>query len=152
MFGRPPVMLPLFVDQGLTARLMTERDGAVTRDGVAATVRRVMAEDGEGTEFARNAKALQEVLWDTGRQQRYIDELLEHLLKAPPLRRFDPAATAQVGDLSEVLLICSSQSSSHEQTRIKSPKLEPELLYDKNSTRTRFCSWLPRTRLVGAVG
>ncbi|KAL6845704.1 hypothetical protein ACP4OV_024527 [Aristida adscensionis] len=90
LFGHPIVMLPLFVDQGLTARLMAERrvglevprgerDGAVGREDVAATVRRVMAGD-EGEVFVRNAGALQEVLWDTARQERYIDDLAEHLL------------------------------------------------------------------------
>ncbi|OEL23436.1 putative UDP-rhamnose:rhamnosyltransferase 1 [Dichanthelium oligosanthes] len=90
MAGQPLVMLPLFVDQGLNARLMTvrqvglevprgEHDGSVGREEVAATVRRVMAEE-EGKVFARNARKLQEVLRDRARQERYIDELVEHLL------------------------------------------------------------------------
>ncbi|WVZ62325.1 hypothetical protein U9M48_012086 [Paspalum notatum var. saurae] len=90
LFGHPLVMLPLFADQGLTARLMTERRVGLEvpwRDGVgllggedvAATVRRVMVEE-EGEVFMRNAKELQEVLWDTAKQEKYIDELLDHLL------------------------------------------------------------------------
>ncbi|KAL6845663.1 hypothetical protein ACP4OV_024486 [Aristida adscensionis] len=90
LFGHPLVMMTLFADQGLTARLMAERrvglevprgerGGAVGREDVAATVRRVMVEEGE--EFARNARALQEVLWDTAKQERYLDELAEHLLR-----------------------------------------------------------------------
>jgi hypothetical protein len=84
-------MLPLFADQGLTARLMTERrvglevpwddsGSAFRSEDVARTVRRVMVEE-EGTEFSRNAEGLQEVVWDTARQERYIDELVQHLLQ-----------------------------------------------------------------------
>nr|XP_034579867.1 putative UDP-rhamnose:rhamnosyltransferase 1 [Setaria viridis] len=89
LFGHPLVMLPLFGDQGLTARLMAERrvglevprddrDGSVRREDVAAAVRRVMVED-EGEVFAGNARELREILWDTARQEEYIDELVEHL-------------------------------------------------------------------------
>ncbi|WVZ62328.1 hypothetical protein U9M48_012089 [Paspalum notatum var. saurae] len=89
LFGHPLVMLPLFADQGLTARLMTERrvglevpwrdgGGSFGSEDVAATVRRVMVEE-EGKVFMRNAKELQEVLWDTAKQEKYIDDLVEHL-------------------------------------------------------------------------
>ena len=87
LFGHPLVMLPLFADQGLTARLMAARrvelevpwnGRAFAGKDVAATVRRVMVEE-EGKELARNARELREVLWDTVRQGRYIDELIEHL-------------------------------------------------------------------------
>jgi UDP:flavonoid glycosyltransferase YjiC (YdhE family) len=91
LFGHRLVMLPLFADQGLTARLMTERrvglevpwddrGSAFRSEDVARTVRRVMVEE-EGTEFSRNAEGLQEVVWDTARQERYIDELVQHLLQ-----------------------------------------------------------------------
>jgi UDP:flavonoid glycosyltransferase YjiC (YdhE family) len=91
LFGHPLVMLPLFADQGLTARLTTERrvglevpwddrGSAFRSEDVARTVRRVMVEE-EGTEFSRNAEGLQEVVWDTARQERYIDELVQHLLQ-----------------------------------------------------------------------
>ena len=87
LFGHPLVMLPLFADQGLTARLMAARrvglevpwnGRAFAGEDVAATVRRVMVEE-EGKVLARNARELREVLWDTARQGRYIDELVEHL-------------------------------------------------------------------------
>ncbi|RLN36259.1 putative UDP-rhamnose:rhamnosyltransferase 1 [Panicum miliaceum] len=87
LFGHPLVMLPLFADQGLTARLMAARrvglevpwDGpAFGAEDVAATVRWVMVEE-EGKVLARNASEMQGVLWDTARQGRYIDELVEHL-------------------------------------------------------------------------
>ncbi|CAL5079068.1 unnamed protein product [Urochloa decumbens] len=91
LFGHPLVMLPLFADQGLTARLMAERrvglevpwrvDGgrAFAGEDVAATVQRVMVEE-EGEVFRRNAGELKDVLWDTARQERYLDDLVEHLL------------------------------------------------------------------------
>ncbi|XP_025803079.1 putative UDP-rhamnose:rhamnosyltransferase 1 [Panicum hallii] len=87
LFGHPLVMLPLFADQGLTARLMAARrvglevpwDGrSFGGEDVAATVRRVMVEE-EGKALARNAREMQGVFWDTARQGRYIDELVEHL-------------------------------------------------------------------------
>ncbi|CAL5079067.1 unnamed protein product [Urochloa decumbens] len=95
LFGHPIVMLPLFADQGLTARLMAERQvgvevpwrvgggAAFAAEDVAAAVRRVMlVEEGEeGEVFRRNAEELKEVLWDTARQERYIDDLVEQLLQ-----------------------------------------------------------------------
>jgi UDP:flavonoid glycosyltransferase YjiC (YdhE family) len=87
LFGHPLVMLPLFADQGLTARLMAERrvglevpkddDGSVRREHVAVAVRRVMVDEREV--FAGKAMELREILWDTARQEEYVDELLEHL-------------------------------------------------------------------------
>ncbi|OEL21723.1 putative UDP-rhamnose:rhamnosyltransferase 1 [Dichanthelium oligosanthes] len=91
LFGHPLVMLPLFGDQGITARLMAERrvglevprddgDGSVARDDVATTVRRLMVEE-EGEAFARVAKELQQLLRDRERQEGYVDELVHNLLK-----------------------------------------------------------------------
>ncbi|CAL5079073.1 unnamed protein product [Urochloa decumbens] len=92
LFGHPLVMLPLFADQGLTARLMAERrvgvevpwrvggGAAFASEDVAEAVQRVMVEEGEeGEVFRRNAGELKEVLWDTARQERYIDDLVEQL-------------------------------------------------------------------------
>ncbi|CAN6222647.1 unnamed protein product [Urochloa humidicola] len=90
LYGHPLVMLPLFADQGLTARLMAERrvgvevpwrvggGRAFAGEDVAAAVRRVMVEE-EGEVFAGNARKLREILWDTARQEEYIDQLVEHL-------------------------------------------------------------------------
>jgi hypothetical protein len=88
-FGLPLVMLPFIVDQPLVAQAMEEKgigvevarddnDGSFVRDAVAAAVRRVMVDD-EGKVLARNARKLQEVLSDQGAQERYIDDLVEHL-------------------------------------------------------------------------
>uniref|UniRef100_A0ACD6A752 Uncharacterized protein n=1 Tax=Avena sativa TaxID=4498 RepID=A0ACD6A752_AVESA len=89
MFGLPLVMLPFVVDQPLVARTMVERGigievareegaGSFGRDGVAAAVRRVMAEE-EGKVFASKAEKLREALADLGRQERYIDDLVDNL-------------------------------------------------------------------------
>ncbi|VAH08992.1 unnamed protein product [Triticum turgidum subsp. durum] len=83
--GIPLVMLPFVVDQPLIARAMVERgigvevardenDGSFDRDGVAVAVRRVMVEE-HGKVLATNAKKLQGVLVDQGRQEHYIDEV-----------------------------------------------------------------------------
>uniref|UniRef100_A0ACD5UJF8 Uncharacterized protein n=1 Tax=Avena sativa TaxID=4498 RepID=A0ACD5UJF8_AVESA len=88
-FGHPLVMLPFVADQGLVAQAMAARgvgvevardydDGSFHRDGVAAAVRQVMVEE-EGKVLARNAKALQELLGDRARQDRYVDQLVQDL-------------------------------------------------------------------------
>ncbi|RCV09996.1 hypothetical protein SETIT_2G076100v2 [Setaria italica] len=87
--GLPLVMLPFVADQGLIARAMAahgvgvevprnDDDGSFRGDDVAATVRRVMAEE-EGQELARNARELQKVVGDKVRQEQYVDELVECL-------------------------------------------------------------------------
>uniref|UniRef100_A0A453LHJ6 Glycosyltransferase n=1 Tax=Aegilops tauschii subsp. strangulata TaxID=200361 RepID=A0A453LHJ6_AEGTS len=95
LFGHPLAMLPLFADQGLTARVMAARgvglevprdgrDGSFGRADLASTVRRVMArEDEEGRALARNAREFQEMLCDRAKQEEYVDELVEHLRRLP---------------------------------------------------------------------
>jgi hypothetical protein len=94
-FGHPLVMLPFIVDQGLIARIMAERgvgvevarrddDGSFGRDDVAEAVRRVMVVEGEeeeGKMLALNARKLREEVVgdDAGRQERYVDELVNCL-------------------------------------------------------------------------
>ncbi|CAN6291457.1 unnamed protein product [Urochloa humidicola] len=90
VFGRPMVMLPFVVDQGLIARTMAERvgvevarddgDGSFGRDGVAAAVRRVMVEE-ERKVFASNAEKMKQVLGDQRRQDQYMDELVRCLVR-----------------------------------------------------------------------
>ncbi|WVZ60939.1 hypothetical protein U9M48_010893 [Paspalum notatum var. saurae] len=85
VFGRPLVMLPFVVDQGLIARTMAERgvgvevardegDGSFSRECVAAAVR-VMVEE-EGKVFESNAARLKEAFGDQRRQDQYMDELV----------------------------------------------------------------------------
>jgi len=88
-FGLPLVMLPFTLDQPLVAQAMEEKgigvevarddiDSSFDRDCVAAAVRRVMVDE-EGKVLASNARKLQEVLADQVAQERYIDDLVEHL-------------------------------------------------------------------------
>ncbi|KAF8690717.1 hypothetical protein HU200_041093 [Digitaria exilis] len=99
VFGHRLVLLPLFGDQGLNARLMEERrvgvvvprgagDGAVAGDDVAETVRRVMVGP-EGEVLARNAKEIQRVLWDREKQEGHPP--LPPLLPSPSLLFFSPS-------------------------------------------------------------
>uniref|UniRef100_A0A0A9BIB8 Uncharacterized protein n=1 Tax=Arundo donax TaxID=35708 RepID=A0A0A9BIB8_ARUDO len=82
-------MLPFVADQGLIARAMAasgaglevprnEDDGSFRGVDVAATVRRVMAEE-EGEALAHNAKELQKVVGNRVRQEQYVDDLVEYL-------------------------------------------------------------------------
>ncbi|CAM0912692.1 unnamed protein product [Alopecurus aequalis] len=88
-YGLPLVMIPFIVDQPLIARAMAERgigvevardesDSSFDKDSVAAAVRNVMVEE-QGMAFATNAKDLQELLADQGRQEHYILDLVDHL-------------------------------------------------------------------------
>nr|QHG10987.1 UGT91G16 [Avena strigosa] len=88
-FGRPLVMLPIATgDQWPNARLMEERgvglrvprdgnDGSFHREGLAATVRAVTADQG-GT-FAANAGKLQLVVADRECHERCIDGFIQQL-------------------------------------------------------------------------
>ncbi|KAJ1293130.1 hypothetical protein BS78_01G044400 [Paspalum vaginatum] len=89
VFGRPLVMLPFVVDQGLIARTMAERgvgvevardegDGSFGRECIAAAVRRVMVEE-EGNVFESNAARLKRPFGDQRRQDQYMYELVGYL-------------------------------------------------------------------------
>ncbi|KAG8383620.1 hypothetical protein BUALT_Bualt04G0033000 [Buddleja alternifolia] len=93
-FGRPLIMLPFLVDQGMNARVLAdkkvgvevprdEHDGAYTRNGVAQTVRMVMVEeDGVGGEEIREtAKLASAVFGDKQLHDRYVDDFIEYLEK-----------------------------------------------------------------------
>ncbi|WOK91810.1 UDP-rhamnose:rhamnosyltransferase 1 [Canna indica] len=88
-FGHPFVMMPLFADQGITARrleaekvgvevLWDEEDGSFTREAVAKAVRKVMVEE-EGKTLRSNTQKLQEVFVDKDLQESYVDKLIQHL-------------------------------------------------------------------------
>ncbi|TVU03879.1 hypothetical protein EJB05_50571, partial [Eragrostis curvula] len=90
LFGHHLLLLPLFGNQGHTARAMAARrvgvqvhrdedDSSFVAADVAAAVRRVMADGEEGEEFARNAGEMPEVLPDRARQERYVDGLAQSL-------------------------------------------------------------------------
>lgn len=87
--GLPTVLLPIFVDQGLNARVMVEKrvgveverreeDGYFTRDAVVRAVRLVMIEE-EGEVLRANAKELSTVFGDKARHERYMDNFVQHL-------------------------------------------------------------------------
>ncbi|KAK1692875.1 hypothetical protein QYE76_009572 [Lolium multiflorum] len=90
LFGHPLVMLPIVGDQGPNARQMEakkaglqvardEGDGSFDRHGVAAAVRAVML-DGEARQgFVAGARRMQGVVADKERQERYVDEFVQHL-------------------------------------------------------------------------
>uniref|UniRef100_A0A5B7BWE5 Glycosyltransferase n=1 Tax=Davidia involucrata TaxID=16924 RepID=A0A5B7BWE5_DAVIN len=89
MLGRPLIMLPFLVDQGLNARVFEgkkvgieiprdERDGSFTRNSVAESLRLVMVDD-QGKTYRDNAKEIKAVFGDKDRQDRYIDSFIEYL-------------------------------------------------------------------------
>ncbi|KAA8546694.1 hypothetical protein F0562_003075 [Nyssa sinensis] len=89
MLGRPLIMLPFLVDQGLNARVFEgkkvgieiprdEGDGSFTRNSVAESVRLVMVEE-EGKTYRDNAKEMKAVFGDKDRQDRYIESFIEYL-------------------------------------------------------------------------
>jgi hypothetical protein len=56
-----------------------ENDGSFDRHGVASAVQAVMREGEARRGFVAGAAKMQEVVADTERQERYIDEFVQHL-------------------------------------------------------------------------
>ncbi|KAF7068578.1 hypothetical protein CFC21_074319 [Triticum aestivum] len=90
LFGHPLVMLPIFGDQGPNARQMEakkaglqvardESDGSFDRHGIASAVRDVMVDGEARRRFVAGAAKMQEVVANSERQERYIDEFVQHL-------------------------------------------------------------------------
>ncbi|KAL6007423.1 hypothetical protein ACLOJK_032920 [Asimina triloba] len=97
-FGKPLIVFPVMVDQGLNARVVgekeiggevprNERDGSFDRESVAKVLRLVMV-DAEGGVLRANAKALKEIFGEHKLQERYMDDfvryLIEHKRKCEP--------------------------------------------------------------------
>ncbi|KAL0355099.1 UNVERIFIED_CONTAM: putative UDP-rhamnose:rhamnosyltransferase 1 [Sesamum radiatum] len=89
MLGRPLVMLPFQIDQGLNARVLAdkqvgievprnEQDGSYTRNAVAESVRTVMA-DGVGQKLRDTAKATSAQFGDRELHDGYLDNFVEYL-------------------------------------------------------------------------
>ncbi|KAI3451241.1 hypothetical protein Pfo_007906 [Paulownia fortunei] len=89
MFGRPLIMLPFLVDQGLNARVLAdkqvgvevprnEQDGSYTRNAVAQSVRMVMVEE-EGQKFRGAAKVSSAVFGDRELHDQYVENFIEYL-------------------------------------------------------------------------
>ncbi|KAK4417003.1 putative UDP-rhamnose:rhamnosyltransferase 1 [Sesamum alatum] len=88
-FGRPLIMLPFVIDQGLNARILAEKqvgvevprneqDGSYTRNAVAQTLRMVMVED-EGQKHRDTAKATSTLFGDKELHDRYLDNFVVYL-------------------------------------------------------------------------
>ncbi|KAK3021319.1 LOW QUALITY PROTEIN: hypothetical protein RJ639_045827, partial [Escallonia herrerae] len=88
-FGRPLIMLPFMVDQGLNARVMVyknvgievrrdEGNGSFTRSSVADSVRLVMVED-DGRSCRGKAKEMKAIFGDEDSHKRQISNFIEYL-------------------------------------------------------------------------
>ncbi|KAJ0966267.1 hypothetical protein J5N97_027405 [Dioscorea zingiberensis] len=88
-FGHPLVLLPIFADQDINARVVEgrgfgvevkrkEEDGSFDGEAVASALRLVMVED-EGKEIRIKAKELSVVFGDKERQEQYVDDFVKHL-------------------------------------------------------------------------
>ncbi|KAL4577903.1 hypothetical protein LXL04_014018 [Taraxacum kok-saghyz] len=91
MFGRPLIMLPFLVDQGLNARALVdkmvgievprnEKDGSFTKNSVADSLSSVVIKD-EGRVYKDNAIAVSRIFGDMKVQQKYSDEFIDYLEK-----------------------------------------------------------------------
>ncbi|KAI3451256.1 hypothetical protein Pfo_007921 [Paulownia fortunei] len=89
MFGRPLIMLPFLVDQGLNARVLAdkqvgvevprnEQDGSYTRNDVAQSVRMVMIEE-DGQKFRGAAKVSSAVFGDRELHDQYAENFIEYM-------------------------------------------------------------------------
>ncbi|KAJ0468808.1 putative soyasaponin III rhamnosyltransferase [Helianthus annuus] len=99
MFGRPLIMLPFLVDQGLNARGLvdkqvgievprSEEDGSITKDSVARSVSSVVVND-EGKIYKANAMELSRIFGDTKLQKKYVDDFIDYLAKWKGVAAFD---------------------------------------------------------------
>ncbi|XP_041016393.1 putative UDP-rhamnose:rhamnosyltransferase 1 [Juglans microcarpa x Juglans regia] len=88
-FGRPLIMLPIFGDQVLNAKLLeemqtgadvprNEQDGSFSRESVAKTLRLVM-KDVEGQIYRDKAKEMMTTFGDKQLQDRYVVKFVEFL-------------------------------------------------------------------------
>ncbi|CAL5197183.1 unnamed protein product [Lathyrus oleraceus] len=86
---KPLVLLTFLADQGINARVLEEKkmgysvprdekDGSFTSDSVANSIRLVMVEE-EGKIYRENIKEMKDLFVNPKRQDRYIDNLLNHL-------------------------------------------------------------------------
>ncbi|XBI85328.1 UDP-glycosyltransferase 91C1-like [Triticum dicoccoides] len=105
LFGHPLVMLPIFGDQGPNARQMevkkvglqvarNEDDGSFDRHGVASAIRAVMVDGDARRSFVAGAAKMQEVVANTERQERYVDEFVHRLRSYTAEGHFSTAPTS----------------------------------------------------------
>ncbi|XP_058091585.1 UDP-glycosyltransferase 91C1-like [Magnolia sinica] len=90
-FGKPLIMLPMIIDQGLIMRVMVgkkvgvevprnERDGSFTWEGVAKSLKLVMGED-EGGPIRSNAREMMKIFANKERDNQYIKDFVDYLIK-----------------------------------------------------------------------
>ncbi|OWM66199.1 hypothetical protein CDL15_Pgr013416 [Punica granatum] len=95
--GKPLIMFPLLSDQALNARLLEEKqmghpilrnesDGSFTSDSVAQSLRLVMVEE-EGKVYREKVKEMRSAYGNMDIQNRYIDNLLNHLKANRPVAK-----------------------------------------------------------------
>ncbi|XP_029116382.1 putative UDP-rhamnose:rhamnosyltransferase 1 [Elaeis guineensis] len=88
-FGHPLILLPIFGDQGINARVMVEKKvgleverdeetGSFTREAVAKVLRLVMVEE-EGKKLRETAKRMREVFSNKDIHDRYMDAFVHYL-------------------------------------------------------------------------
>ncbi|KAL3527559.1 hypothetical protein ACH5RR_012215 [Cinchona calisaya] len=98
-FGRPLIMLPIAVDQGLNSRILVdtevgieiprdENDGSFTRNSVAESVKKVMVYK-ECHIFRDKAKELSSIFGDKDLHNRYMNKFIEYLEKHKPVCKLD---------------------------------------------------------------
>ncbi|XP_043713197.1 UDP-glycosyltransferase 91C1-like [Telopea speciosissima] len=101
--GCPLILLPLVSDQPLNARLLEgkkigleiprdERDGWLSKDSVAESLRIVMVEKAEF--FKAQAREMQEIFNNKARQDQYLDDFTQYLRDHG---RRSPKRTSQTG-------------------------------------------------------
>uniref|UniRef100_A0A803L9C3 Glycosyltransferase n=1 Tax=Chenopodium quinoa TaxID=63459 RepID=A0A803L9C3_CHEQI len=89
MFGKPSIMLPLMLDQGINARFLEEKrvgieiprnkeDGSFTRNSVAQSLALVL-QDEAGKMYRNEAKKYSPIIANESLHDKYIDELIDHL-------------------------------------------------------------------------
>ena len=66
------------VPRGKSEVSWDERDGSITSDAIANSIRLVMVED-EGRVYREKIKEVKDLFVNTVRQEKYIDELLHYL-------------------------------------------------------------------------
>ena len=89
--GRPLVLLPIALDQGLNARLMEEKglgvevereeeEGSFTRDDVSKALRLVVVDD-DGEPYRKKAREMMEVVANKKRQAKYVEDFIQYLVR-----------------------------------------------------------------------
>ncbi|KAL7223334.1 hypothetical protein ACSBR1_024903 [Camellia fascicularis] len=91
-FGKPLIMLPFMVDQGLNARVLhkkkvrieiprDEEDGSFTRNLVADSIRLVMVDNNEGLIYRKKTREMSALFGDKVLHDQYMHNFVEYLSK-----------------------------------------------------------------------